>query len=343
MEVTDANDVIDLLPLNAILLSATNAAGETTATDLQRWVYAGDQRNVGETHLVEFGPGPYLTIADSPTFDGWVGFWPVRQVQTTNDAVIVTGPRGTITMRPSPEHYLVALHYGTASPAQPDSCWWWSALHGRVESRYVRGREASSEDIGSAFTHISSADGFARVVRHLARDSLQHEWKGVTYLRSSLPWAAVDEAEIGYRPGSAVTDRIGFARRMAEIAHRGQLDKAGRPYIEHPARVAGRLSDEDAVIVAFLHDVVEDTDITLDQIEALFGDRVRGAVEAITRRCGEGDAYYARINANALARAVKLEDLADNADPARLSQLSDGTRSSLEAKYNHARAMLEQS
>ncbi len=86
-------------------------------------------------------------------------------------------------------------------------------------------------------------------------------------------------------------DQITAAQQVASDAHAGQTDKAGRPYLDHPRRVAahvaGTTDDPDAVAAAWLHDVVEDTAITLDQLRALgFPETVIDAVDALTRRPG---------------------------------------------------------
>ena len=130
------------------------------------------------------------------------------------------------------------------------------------------------------------------------------------------------------------------AKTWAAEAHRGQVDNAGRPYFEHPERVVGHLVNPtaDEVVVAWLHDAVEDTEVTLQQIEREFGPTVAAAVKAITRRPGEADSdYYARVKANPIALSVKAADLADNTDPARLALLDADERSRLEVKYAHAR------
>ena len=133
------------------------------------------------------------------------------------------------------------------------------------------------------------------------------------------------------------------ARTLAATAHRGQVDKAGRPYIGHPERVAGHLLNPTAQesVVAWLHDVVEDTDVTLHQVQEAFGSQVAAAVDAISRRTGEtrGD-YYARVRVNPIALTVKAADLADNTDPARLQLLPLQEQAELEAKYAHARRQL---
>lgn len=133
-----------------------------------------------------------------------------------------------------------------------------------------------------------------------------------------------------------------LAKEIAAAAHRGQVDKAGQPYITHPARVAARVAgDEHAVAAAWLHDVVEDTPVTLADLEDSFPTEVTIAVDALTRRPGEAPAdYYARVRAVPLALTVKLADLADNSDPQRLARLDVATRERLIAKYARARAEL---
>lgn len=142
---------------------------------------------------------------------------------------------------------------------------------------------------------------------------------------------------------------VELATKIAHDAHAGQVDKAGAPYIGHPARVAAtareRAAESQADLVeaaAWLHDVVEDTDITLDDLTRLgVPEQVVAAVDALTRRSVEApDAYYARVAADPVALVVKFADLADNADPERLALLDDKTRARLRAKYDHAKATL---
>src|SRR5690606_7418836 len=107
------------------------------------------------------------------------------------------------------------------------------------------------------------------------------------------------------------------ARLIANVAHAGQVDKAGLPYITHPTRVAqlvGEISpaDTDAKTVAWLNDVVEDSAITLNDLRRWGLSRdVVAAVDAITRRSGEDpDVYYARVAASPRALQVKIADIA---------------------------------
>jgi len=132
---------------------------------------------------------------------------------------------------------------------------------------------------------------------------------------------------------------LAAAQALAAAAHHGQLDKAGRPYIEHPIEVSRivRLQggNEDAQIVALLHDVVEDTAVSLGDLQSLgYPDAILHAVEALTHRDDESrESYIARVHADPIARCVKYADLTTNSDPARLSYLPVETQARLTAKY----------
>ncbi len=126
------------------------------------------------------------------------------------------------------------------------------------------------------------------------------------------------------------------AKKWAEKRHQGQVDKSGAPYIGHPARVAGRLKTPEEQVVGWLHDTVEDTGLTLEEIEARFGADTAAAVDALSRRPQEEwDDYLLRVKANPVARQVKISDLIDNSNLSRLGQitLKDVQR---QAKYNRA-------
>ncbi len=137
------------------------------------------------------------------------------------------------------------------------------------------------------------------------------------------------------------------ARAIATIAHRGQVDKAGQPYIDHPRRVAERVWDRytfvpEDVAAAWLHDVLEDTDITRDDLRATgIPWKVIDVVELLTRQDGQQpEEYYELIRGNHSARIVKLADIADNTDPNRLVLLDDETIARLTRKYAKARQLL---
>lgn len=107
---------------------------------------------------------------------------------------------------------------------------------------------------------------------------------------------------------------------LAAEAHAGMVDKAGAPYILHPLRVMLRVADERARIAAVLHDVVEDTEWTLERLrEEGFDPEVLAAVDALTRRNGED--YYdfcRRAAQHPIARIVKRADIEDNLDLSRI-------------------------
>lgn len=137
---------------------------------------------------------------------------------------------------------------------------------------------------------------------------------------------------------------IATAQRLCDHAHMGQLDKAGRPYVEHPRRVAGYVAGADttAVATALLHDALEDSSMTSTDLAAAgITAKIIEVVELLTRRNGvSSDEYYRRIRAHPIARDVKLADLADNTDPDRLALLTPADRSRLMAKYTAAYAAL---
>lgn len=131
------------------------------------------------------------------------------------------------------------------------------------------------------------------------------------------------------------------AAAIAMQAHADQVDKGGAPYVTHPSRVALAVDGGEAKIVALLHDVVEDSEWTLDRLRnAGFSASVVQAVDALTHRPGE-DYFDAvrRAKADPIARVVKLADLADNSDRTRLGEITEEDERRL-AKYARAREML---
>ncbi|WP_412066906.1 GTP pyrophosphokinase [Rhizobium sp. SYY.PMSO] len=104
---------------------------------------------------------------------------------------------------------------------------------------------------------------------------------------------------------------------MAMLAHDGQTDKAGAPYIFHPIRVASTFSDEILQVIAVLHDIVEDTEITLADLDARFPRSVVNAIEVLTRRDDETyKEFIDRVARNPNARLVKIADVRDTSDVA---------------------------
>ena len=112
------------------------------------------------------------------------------------------------------------------------------------------------------------------------------------------------------------------AIEIAARAHAGQTDKAGQPYILHPLKVMFRVSSPAERMAAVLHDVVEDTLVTLEELQSEgFSLEVLTAVEALTKRDGETRMDAAqRAAANHVARVVKLADNAENMDISRITE-----------------------
>lgn len=128
---------------------------------------------------------------------------------------------------------------------------------------------------------------------------------------------------------------------IAAAAHAGQVDKAGQPYILHPLRVMLRMNTEEKRIAAVLHDVVEDTNVTLEQLAVEgFSDNILAAVEALTKTSGETRMDAAsRAVKNPIARAVKLADNAENMDLSRIANPTEKDYARLK-EYELVRALL---
>ena len=136
------------------------------------------------------------------------------------------------------------------------------------------------------------------------------------------------------------------ALRFAYAAHQGQKDKSGIPYIFHPYHLAEQMTDEISVCVALLHDVVEDTCVTIAELEQEFPKEVTEAVDLLTHKEGTDYFDYVRaIRENPVAKAVKLADLAHNSDEARLAGcegMSEEQLACRREKYARAQAILEE-
>jgi (p)ppGpp synthase/HD superfamily hydrolase len=132
-----------------------------------------------------------------------------------------------------------------------------------------------------------------------------------------------------------------IAKRIATQAHQGQVDKAGQAYISHPEFVASQVTGDDAKAVAWLHDVLEDTPITIADLRAEgLSETVIEAVAILTKQENESyETYLRRVAANPIAKAVKLADLKHNMDTTRLKTIDDKTRARLE-KYKLAFSLL---
>lgn len=137
-----------------------------------------------------------------------------------------------------------------------------------------------------------------------------------------------------------LAERVERAILLATEAHRGQVDKAGKPYILHPLRVMLSLDDPAHQIAAVLHDTVEDCGLELALIRHRFGGDIAEAVDALTKREGETyEDFIVRCGRNEIARVVKLADLTDNMDLSRLPEVTAKDRQRLE-KYKRAYSSL---
>ena len=110
------------------------------------------------------------------------------------------------------------------------------------------------------------------------------------------------------------------AMTIAYEAHHGQFDKAGIPYVFHPLYLAESMPDEAACCAALLHDVVEDSAVTLEDLAEIFPAEVVEAVRLLTHDPEEDYfTYVRRIRDNPVALTVKLADLAHNSDESRFA------------------------
>ena len=128
---------------------------------------------------------------------------------------------------------------------------------------------------------------------------------------------------------------------IATEAHAGQVDKAGEPYILHGLRVMLAVETTEERMAAVLHDVVEDTDWTIEGLrEEGFSNEVLGAIQSVTKQDGETYQEFVRRAAiHPIGKAVKIADLLDNAALSRIPEPTDADRRRL-ARYRDALVVL---
>ncbi|WP_434687304.1 HD domain-containing protein [Pseudanabaena minima] len=114
---------------------------------------------------------------------------------------------------------------------------------------------------------------------------------------------------------------LALAIAIANQAHAGQLDKAGKPYISHPLTVMAQMDTLESKIVAVLHDAIEDSDLKIeDLVKQGFPEFITDAIAAITKLDGEPyEDYILRVKSNEIARKVKIADLTHNMDISRIA------------------------
>jgi (p)ppGpp synthase/HD superfamily hydrolase len=131
------------------------------------------------------------------------------------------------------------------------------------------------------------------------------------------------------------------AMQIAYAAHHGQTDKGGLPYIFHPYHLAEQMEDEVSCCAALLHDVVEDTDVTMEELAREFPEDVIHVLQLLTHRAAVPYFdYVRRIKINPIAVKIKLADIAHNSDQSRCPNLTEEQRAYFRRKYETARSIL---
>lgn len=139
------------------------------------------------------------------------------------------------------------------------------------------------------------------------------------------------------------TDGTRKAMIIAYYAHQNQFDKSGVPYVFHPIHLAEQMDTEEECIVALLHDTVEDSDVTFDDLEKDFSPEVVQAVKLLTHDSKVDYMDYVRaIKMNPIARKVKLADLHHNSDLTRLTNPTEKLINRIETKYRKAIEILSE-
>lgn len=140
---------------------------------------------------------------------------------------------------------------------------------------------------------------------------------------------------------SKLSSMVDKAEFLASKYHLYQLDRAGKPYIEHPRTVSRSVADEKEKVVALLHDTLEDTDIDVDLLRSIFSEEIVEAIKTLTHKEDDYFEYVRKIARNSLAKQVKKADLHHNMDLTRLKQVGDKDLARVE-KYKKALSLLDE-
>jgi hypothetical protein len=167
-----------------------------------------------------------------------------------------------------------------------------------------------------------------------ARKVVQAQQAGNTIMNEALDWA-----QVGAVLARKMDEQdLARAQSLARVLLRRKVDKAGRPMSDHAARVAARGRTQGEKVIGWLHDVVEDTDTTVRDLEAMGFADYSDTLDAISRRQGEPYfKYIERVKQDPLATRVKLHDIADHLVPRPGFELP----ASLVERYKKARRILE--
>ncbi|WP_308721962.1 HD domain-containing protein [Paenibacillus polysaccharolyticus] len=135
---------------------------------------------------------------------------------------------------------------------------------------------------------------------------------------------------------------IESAISLALQAHKGQLDKGGQPYILHPLAVMNRVESMEEKIVAVLHDVIEDSEVTLEELRGLgFSEEILTAIQLLTRSTEDSyEEFIEKTTTNRTARNVKIADIKENMNISRIMNPTEEDYNRLE-KYRKALERLE--
>lgn len=197
--------------------------------------------------------------------------------------------------------------------------------------------EVVKDDNGKRYTYRFGAEEWVRsgiMVRYMWPDDSKFDQYIVISEEKAMQ--LLDEQR------SKLDQLLSLAIKVATEAHEGQLDKGGNPYILHPQAVAASLDNTENKIVAYLHDVIEDTDVTLDELEKLgFTYRIVNSVRILTKSKDISyDDYLKSVKKDSNAWHVKMADIRHNMDISRIPEPTAKDFSRIE-KYKKALAFLE--
>lgn len=199
----------------------------------------------------------------------------------------------------------------------------------------------TEEEYNQTTTQIERYEDLFRLYLHRGEFDLAYEYErlaGLNYIDLwKIPRDVVQQNEPEYYKWRT-SELLRRAIDIAKEAHKGQVDKAGNEYIDHPLRVMIAVDSVSEKIVGVLHDVIEDTDWTFERLEAEgFTAEIIEALKCVTKLSEDEpyDAFIERVKTNPLAMAVKIKDLADNMDIRRLNELTEKDFKRLQ-KYHRA-------
>mgnify|MGYP000453163370 FL=1 len=129
-----------------------------------------------------------------------------------------------------------------------------------------------------------------------------------------------------------------LALQIAQKAHAGQVDKAGKDYILHPMTVASYMDTDIEKTIAYLHDVLEDTDVTVDALRKIFPNEIVDTLITLTHRKDESYfEYIQRVSTSKLAKKIKVADLLHNLD---ITRIKEPTKQDYERLEKYKKAIL---